>query len=785
MIIDEGCNTVWSANSMQRIYNYSKLFYSGTSHTINNGGKVEIDSLAELHLGNNTVVTFDGSNTSLNLKPGAKVFLGQNAKIVFKNGAYLDANGATFSGVNGATWQGIVFEQSNGQHIRYCTFSNALTSLKFLYDPRNEVIAPYIHDNTFNIVPSNSTFGIYSEDMNFATIGSNTFNMSGNYSVGIYMKTSAGTIPSSESDIYYKLLLYDNKFNGGFAGLYLASYASDLKPYFLYGNKFNVNSNNIGNFGIIGKKITGEVKNCVFSSTKTNCDISVVQSSLRLTNNNLGAINENISAYSNSTIGIAPNVSSNEIILTGGYNTFYSSTSYNFNLREHQNLYINNGYNCFTGHGSGKLHLIGYLNISGTTYDAYNNYWNTSAPDYLLFNNNQPPETITLNWSQSAACKGFALSVDQIIDRGNGIFDTVYKFQNSTNVAIQPDESMYNQAFSYLNNSNFPTAILNFKTLINDYPTSMFLSGALYDLYTSFESLDTSSNQNYKDNLYSDLKTYLTAKINSNNYDAQFCDIAYNLILMCETNMQNYNDALTGYQFIAMYHPDAIARLMASWDYVEIEEYMNGMGGGENENISEEKYVLGLKKRLEVSISRDSTMKNLKRHYVKVAEQNISKTNADLGSKSIITKKNAIEKKTKDDMLIRKSVEVLMSSKGLTKEQKSKKQIEDIILITKNDKEDISNDSRNIVPNEYTLSQNYPNPFNPTTKINFALPKQGFVSLKIYDITGREIQTLVNEVKQAGYYSVDFNGSSLSSGVYFYMIKSGDFVMTKRMVLIK
>ena len=173
MIIDEGCNTVWSANSMQRIYNYSKLFYSGTSHTINNGGKVEIDSLAELHLGNNTVVTFDGSNTSLNLKPGAKVFLGQNAKIVFKNGAYLDANGATFSGVNGATWQGIVFEQSNGQHIRYCTFSNALTSLKFLYDPRNEVIAPYIHDNTFNIVPSNSTFGIYSEDMNFATIGSN------------------------------------------------------------------------------------------------------------------------------------------------------------------------------------------------------------------------------------------------------------------------------------------------------------------------------------------------------------------------------------------------------------------------------------------------------------------------------------------------------------------------------------------------------------------------------------------------------------------------------------
>jgi hypothetical protein len=88
-------------------------------------------------------------------------------------------------------------------------------------------------------------------------------------------------------------------------------------------------------------------------------------------------------------------------------------------------------------------------------------------------------------------------------------------------------------------------------------------------------------------------------------------------------------------------------------------------------------------------------------------------------------------------------------------------------------------------PKQFNLSQNYPNPFNPVTKINFALPKQGFVTLKIYDITGREFQTLVSEVKQSGYYSVDFNGSSLSSGVYFYKIQSGDFVSVKRMVLIK
>jgi len=96
-----------------------------------------------------------------------------------------------------------------------------------------------------------------------------------------------------------------------------------------------------------------------------------------------------------------------------------------------------------------------------------------------------------------------------------------------------------------------------------------------------------------------------------------------------------------------------------------------------------------------------------------------------------------------------------------------------------------SESNTNLVPNEYKLSQNYPNPFNPTTKINFAIPKQGLVTMKIYDILGREVRTLVNEVKQAGNYTVDFNASEFSSGVYFYKLTSGDFSDIKRMILVK
>lgn len=89
------------------------------------------------------------------------------------------------------------------------------------------------------------------------------------------------------------------------------------------------------------------------------------------------------------------------------------------------------------------------------------------------------------------------------------------------------------------------------------------------------------------------------------------------------------------------------------------------------------------------------------------------------------------------------------------------------------------------VPSNYNLSQNYPNPFNPVTKINFEIPKQGFVTLRIFDLLGREVKTLVNETATAGSYSVDFNATEFSSGVYFYKLTVNDFVDTKRMTLIK
>lgn len=89
------------------------------------------------------------------------------------------------------------------------------------------------------------------------------------------------------------------------------------------------------------------------------------------------------------------------------------------------------------------------------------------------------------------------------------------------------------------------------------------------------------------------------------------------------------------------------------------------------------------------------------------------------------------------------------------------------------------------VPTAYTLSQNYPNPFNPTTIIDFDVPQRTFISMKIYDVLGRDVAQLVNEVKQPGRYSVRFDGTNLLSEVYIYSITVGTFHQGKKMVLMK
>ena len=89
------------------------------------------------------------------------------------------------------------------------------------------------------------------------------------------------------------------------------------------------------------------------------------------------------------------------------------------------------------------------------------------------------------------------------------------------------------------------------------------------------------------------------------------------------------------------------------------------------------------------------------------------------------------------------------------------------------------------IPTVFKLEQNYPNPFNPSTKIKFAVPEKSNVLIKVYDILGSEVATLVNEEMDAGWYENNFNAAGLSSGVYLFRMEAGSYVSTKKMILLR
>ena len=108
-----------------------------------------------------------------------------------------------------------------------------------------------------------------------------------------------------------------------------------------------------------------------------------------------------------------------------------------------------------------------------------------------------------------------------------------------------------------------------------------------------------------------------------------------------------------------------------------------------------------------------------------------------------------------------------------------------IFLIGKGESLMAEKDYSNKIPDEFSLSQNYPNPFNPSTTISYMVPKSSFVTIKLYDALGKEVAILVNEEKQDGTYSVRFDGSKMSSGIYFYTMQSEDFLSTRKLILLK
>ena len=146
----------------------------------------------------------------------------------------------------------------------------------------------------------------------------------------------------------------------------------------------------------------------------------------------------------------------------------------------------------------------------------------------------------------------------------------------------------------------------------------------------------------------------------------------------------------------------------------------------------------------------------------------------------------SIIQRESDKFIYEKARRNIFELKNLSRLELEKKRIEDMFLSAK-DVRSTESETDQVINNplDYKLNQNYPNPFNPVTNMEFGISKSGFVTLKVYDMLGKEVATLVNENLSPGKYTVNFNGSNFASGVYFYRMESGEFRDIKRMVLIK
>lgn len=562
--------------------------------------------------------------------------------------------------------------------------------------------------------------------------------------------------------------------------------------------------------------ITGIIKNNNFAGTNTSNPIYFQQCNSDMFGNLINGGGTTMILNGHSYPNLSPTKTSNTIYWYGGQNKLYSTNAGNINIVDAGLPYVNYGYNQFSKNSDQSyFHISGTLDSTVGTFNAIRNAWctsNSNPVNYLYTSGNS---AVLTDFNQSYSCNQLPTiqyNSNTVTDKGFGFNDTLFISTDNSNYYIAPDELLNSQASIYFSSEQYLDAINCYKNLINNYTESQYLCGSLYELYNCYEGLDTSSNSTYIDNLYSDLKTFLNNKIQSGNYTEEFTDIAYYFINMCEVNMENYNDALTGFEFIAMFHPDATMRLLASWDYDEVQDLM-GQSGAEKE-INAEKFREKILTKLDNAIKKDSTMGIVSRIYKKQndeidisysnksanittkRESNVSTKKENNSSKSNEILVNQTGKKPitisipkdKRNNLIQRAENNLRVLRTMNKDRKIKKHKEDILLIAGlTSSRDKATENVNI-PMVYSLSQNYPNPFNPVTKINYELPKDGRVKLVIYDILGREIKTLVNELKQTGKYTVEFNGTQYASGVYFYRIQvegGRSFTAVKKMVLIK
>lgn len=768
-------NELWVATSGQGVYIY-KNFQKNclpdiTSHFVIQDQPYTYDC-------DNDIVVSDGGFLEIRNCSSFKMASGKSIKV--EAGGKLVCDNVTFDCLNSGQFDGIELNNYvDSCKISNCTFNNASTAISIvnIIDTTVVLVFPYIEpvisNNTFNIT-GNQSKGISGINVYKLILQENTFINTGSQYPSVEFENN---IPEHFFGTSLVNNITGNTFNYGLIQLSLSGFTSELANYYIFDNTFQYSTG----VCLLGRMITGSIENNTFQSNADINTIYLIQSNLYLDSNNVnnsgnGLCLSSIASY----LIFAPIKDGNgELIWYGGLNTFNSSDSCNIYVRS-GNPITDYGMNSFTIGKQSYFHIFGQVEDSlGDTYYCRENYWYgyNGTPHIHLWN--YVSSDLIIIYDDNVPCcpqqnmyNGYFIS-----QKSNNVYDTIFTSVDNTGTQVTADEISFSGGLKDKELGLYSGAVSKFKNIINNYPVSKYLNGSMMDLYSCYERMDTVDNNN-RIAIFTELKNYISQKLQQYQSNAAFTDVAYNLLLMAKVKIGELSTAADGYEFLSLNHPEPERRLLASMDYECVLDMM-GNGGGVKENdetfaVTDEAFAM-IEKNVEKFILKDTLAGISKKNYD--AERNKIKR----GNETNKYKIDAAKEKKFDD----KVKYNMVNTRSLTKVQKDKNRMECLMLLAGvNQKE--TKDKGTVLPTRYSLLQNYPNPFNPITKIKYELPNDVNVNIVVYDILGREITKLVNnEFKRAGNYLVEFNGSGFASGVYFYRIVAGNFVDVKKMVLVK
>jgi hypothetical protein len=725
-----------------------------------NGGK--------LVLTDNTTLTFDGDASPLILLPGSQVICGNNSKIEFKNGAHLRADSCTFTSTG--SWQGITFENSTYDTITYCTFSGASTYLDWQQDNSSHNYIKKVVGNTFN------NGRVRLGDVSRILIQDNKFTGNTSYTGNLLEVDNSITFSPAPS---YAMNIINNEFKSGAIQLKLNCYNSQRTPFYVYGNHF-YGLSGTSRVGLYAYNISGTFKVNTFEDSYYGVSALLKNTNLNFLANTLKAsANNNIELTLGSVGTLEPTITATfipSLQWIAGRNAMYqdntSSSSRNSNCYFAQGnvLLTDKGQNCYNRYNdTSNYHIIGNYDCEdgpSSTLNARGNYWNTTPPRFIL------DCGVTLDYGNpfGSNCSATRPSGSyNVSDMGSGIYDSLFyePYEEGEGDGggkpgagglseIPEDDELYGSMVLNSRLKNYSEAIGNAKDIINEHGTSRYLLSTLDGLYMSYHLSDTSSQSN-TNSLFTALRSYLEDKMEQYDTNLAITNKAYGYYIMCLVKMKEYSAAISAYENIMNNHPDPEARLAASWDRASVVLMMNGEGGSYSSVTSKSKKLNDRKP--------DRIAKKTYNNAAKHADDNISKN---------------VKYIKEDKELISQRVSKFNPS---THKEFNEKVSADILMLIGLGNTTEDNNKGNI-PVKYELHQNYPNPFNPLSTIRYEIPKDAFITMKIYDILGREVFSR-NEFKKAGSYELKFDGTNFASGVYFYSFEANGFKDTKKMVLIK